>query len=114
MATAVVCVWRKPCATGRRGAYGKVPVFGLLKRGGRVYTVMFPDAKSVTLLSIIREKVVPDSVVYTESYYAYNARDVSEFHHMRIDHSSNFVEDRHNHINGIENFRNQAEASAAI
>lgn len=49
-----------------RGAAGKVPVFGLLKRGGRVYTVVVPDVKSRTLVGIIREKVVPDSIVYTD------------------------------------------------
>ncbi|AJJ48315.1 putative transposase [Francisella tularensis subsp. novicida] len=36
-----------------RGADGKVPVFGLLKRNGKVYTVIIPDAKSDTLLPII-------------------------------------------------------------
>jgi transposase len=92
-----------------RGAAGKVPVFGLLKRGGRVYTVMLPNAKAATLLSIVREKVVPDSVVYTDSYDAYNVLDVSEFHHKRINHSQNFVEEDHNHINSIENFWSQAK-----
>jgi transposase len=29
------------CA-GKAGAAGKVPVFGILKRGGKVYTVMIP------------------------------------------------------------------------
>jgi transposase len=32
-----------------RGAAGKVPVFGLLKRGGKVHAVMIPDAKSLIL-----------------------------------------------------------------
>jgi transposase len=31
-----------------RGAAGKVPVFGLLKRNGKVYTVVIPDAKTDT------------------------------------------------------------------
>jgi transposase len=34
-----------------RGAAGKVPVFGLLKRGGLVHAVMIPDTKSATLVS---------------------------------------------------------------
>jgi transposase len=92
-----------------RGAAGKVPVFGLLKRGGRVYTVMIPDAKSNTLMTIMREKIIPDSIVYTDSYYAYRALDVSEFQHFRIDHTHDFTKDGHNHINGIENFWNQAK-----
>ncbi len=33
-----------------RGAAGKAPVFGLLKRGGRVYTKIIPDASSATLM----------------------------------------------------------------
>lgn len=36
-----------------RGAAGKEPVFGLLRRGGKVYTRVIPDAKSRTLLPII-------------------------------------------------------------
>ena len=92
-----------------RGATGKVPVFGLLKRGGRVCTVMIPDVKGSTLMNIIREKIIPDSIVYTDSYRAYAALDVSQFQHFRIDHSNDFVRNGHNHINGIENFWNQAK-----
>jgi transposase len=47
-----------------RGSAGKVPVFGLLKRGGKVYTQIIDDAKTSTLLPIIREKVMPDSILY--------------------------------------------------
>ena len=36
-----------------RGAAGKVPVFGLLKRGGKVYTKDIPDDKSRILLPLI-------------------------------------------------------------
>ena len=92
-----------------RGAAGKVAVFGILKRGGRVYTVVPPDLRRDTLMPIIREKVRPDSIVYTDSYAAYDSLDVSEFHHHRINHGEAFVRDRHNHINGIENFWNHAK-----
>ncbi|QIW09152.1 IS1595 family transposase [Francisella sp. LA112445] len=91
-----------------RGAGGKVPVFGLLKRNGKVYTVIIPNAKSDTLLPIIREKVKPDCIVYTDTFRSYNALDVSEFKHYRINHSKLFAK-KHNHINGIENFWNQAK-----
>jgi transposase len=50
-----------------RGAARKVPVFGLLKRGGRVYTKIIPNASSNTLLPIIQQKVIPDSIVYNPS-----------------------------------------------
>lgn len=91
-----------------RGASGKVPVFGLLKRGGKVYTKVISDASSTTLLPIIASKVVPDSIVYSDCWRSYNALDVSGFKHYRINHSKIFV-DKHNHINGIENFWNQAK-----
>ena len=91
-----------------RGAAGKVPVFGLLKRGGKVYTQIIPDAQSATLLPIIQEKVVPDSIVYSDYWRGYNVLDVSEFKHYRINHSKLFAH-KHNHINGIENFWNQAK-----
>mgnify|MGYP003879774841 CR=1 FL=1 len=91
-----------------RGAGGKVPVFGLLKRGGKVHAVIIPDAKSLTLMGIMRERIRPDSIVYTDSFRSYDVLDVSEFHHQRINHSELFV-DAHNHINGIENFWNQAK-----
>ena len=47
-----------------RGAAGKTPVFGLLKRGGKVYTKIITDASSETLMPIIKRKVIPDSIVY--------------------------------------------------
>jgi len=52
--------------------------------------------------------IVPDSLVYPDTLPSYNALDVSNFHHMRVNHSKTFVAQR-NHINGIENFWNQAK-----
>ncbi|RLA41194.1 MAG: IS1595 family transposase [Gammaproteobacteria bacterium] len=91
-----------------RGACGKTPVFGLLKRNGKVFTIVIPNAKSETLLPIIRQQVKPDSIVYTDTWGSYNALDVSEFRHYRINHSQLFAH-KQNHINGIENFWNQAK-----
>ena len=51
-----------------RGAAGKVPVFGLLKRGGRVFTVMIPNARTATLLPIMERMILPDSIVYTDGF----------------------------------------------
>jgi len=91
-----------------RGAAGKVAVFGLPKRGGKVFTAVIPDASTATILPIIEGKVKPDSIVYNDTFKAYNALDVSDFRHMRINHSELFA-DKGNHINGIENFWNQAK-----
>jgi transposase len=91
-----------------RATAGKVPVFGLLKRGGKVYAKMISDVKSATLQAIWEEKIVPDSIVYTDTFVSYNVLDVSAFKHHRINHRTRFA-DRRNHINGIENFWNQAK-----
>ena len=74
-----------------------------------MYTAIIPDAKAKTLIPIIRENVTPDSIVYTDSFRVYDVLDVSEFHHKRVNHSKTFVSTRGHHINGIENFWNQAK-----
>jgi len=88
-----------------RGAAGKVVVFGMLKRHSKVFTVVVENTKTKTLMNEIARKIKPDSVVYTDAYHSYDALDVSEFHHHRINHSDVFVDEK-NHINGIENFWN--------
>jgi len=96
-----------------RGAAGKVVVFGILKRGGKVYTAVPPDLKRATLMPIIRQRVTPDSVVYTDGLPVYDSLDVAGFEHHRINHLERFAEGGPNglaaHINGIENFWNQAK-----
>jgi transposase len=91
-----------------RGAAGKVAVFGLLKRKGKVYAQIIVDAKANTLMPIIRKQIKPDSVVYTDTFGSYKALAVSEFKHDRIHHSRLFANAK-NHLNGIENFWNQAK-----
>jgi transposase len=83
-----------------RGAACKVPVFGLLKRGGKVFVLPVTDARSETLMPILRRKIKLDSIVYTDTFRSYNVLDVLEFKHYRINHSHLFAKQK-NHINGI-------------
>ena len=69
---------------------------------------MIPDARAETLMPIINRMILLDSIVSTDTWANYNALDISDFHHARINHSELFA-DRNNHINGIENFLNQAK-----
>jgi len=75
-----------------RGAAGKVAVFGILRRGGRVYTV-----------------VPLDSVVHTNGFSAYGSLDMAALERHRIDHGEMLVSERSAHINSIENFWSQAK-----
>jgi len=95
---------------GKRGrsAAGKVAVFGLLKRQGKVFTVVVENTKTETLMPVIVRKIKPYSWVYTDTYRSYDALDVSKFHHERINHSELFAM-KQNHINGIENFWSPAK-----
>ena len=92
-----------------RGAAGKVAVFGLLKRGGRVYAQMIADCRRDTLLPIIKRRVKPDSVVYSDTFASYDTLSVEGYHHVRINHEEELAADGGRHINGIENFWNQAK-----
>ncbi len=67
-----------------RSTTGKVPVFGTLKRGGKVDTKVIPDVRFTTVMRIIEQKIVQDCIVYTDSLQSYNVLDVSYFHYVRI------------------------------
>ena len=94
-----------------RGAAGKVPVFGLLKRNGKIYAQVVQDTKTTTLKHIINSRVRPDSLVYSDKYSSYRFLNAAGFRHHRVNHSKEFVEKNNciNHINGVENFWNQAK-----
>lgn len=87
-----------------RGSQSKIPVFGILKRNGKVYTKIVEDASRKTLLPIIEELVQKSkSNVYTDKWKSYDSLVLSGYKHYRINHSKEFARDN-NHINGIESF----------
>jgi transposase len=88
----------------------KVPVFGLLKRGGNVYIEVVPDVTARTLRTIIKKHVDGTSVLYSDSYRSYDGLVLDGFEHHRINHSKEFARGRRNHINGIESFWSYAKA----
>lgn len=95
---------------GKRGcgAAGKVPVFGLPKRGEKVYAKVIPNVKGSTLTAILDTRVVPGAIVFTETLISYNVLDVSSFKQYRM-RCSTLFSDQKSHINGVENFWNQAK-----
>jgi len=69
---------------------------------------LFFDAKSNTLITIIREKIQPYSIVYNDYWKDSNALDISDFKHFIINNSQLF-DKKHNHINWIKDFWSQAK-----
>jgi transposase-like protein len=88
-----------------RGASGKTPVFGLLKRNGRVYTEIVPDCSKASLQAVIRGRVAPEVIIHSDGWRGYDGLvDVGYARHFRVEHGNNeFVVGAH-HINGIESF----------
>ena len=93
-----------------RCASGKVVAFGILKHNGRVYIVAVDNAKSDALMPVIKQKIMPDSIVYMDSLSSYDKPGVSGFIHHHINHSKARA-DHQNHINSIENFGIRQNAS---
>ena len=88
-----------------RGANGKIPVFGMLKRGDKVYTQIVNNCSVSELLPIIEDKIDKDSIVYTDCWKSYDGLvDYGYKQHYRVKHSDNEFANGRNHINGIENF----------
>ena len=86
-----------------RGAAGKVPVFGILTREGKVHVEVVPNVQAQTLLNITVKKVRRGSIVYTDKYKAYDSLMFCGYRHLNVDHSSKFVDGKV-HINGLEGF----------
>jgi transposase-like protein len=53
-----------------RGAAGKTPVFGLLKRGGKVFVTLVPNCSKEALMPIIQGQILEGSTVYTDGWKA--------------------------------------------
>ena len=98
-----------------RGFHGKLkrgrgtrkqPVFGILKRNGKVYTEIIPNCTSEVLNAIIRGKIDTSTTIYSDGWRSYDGLvDVGYDKHFRVNHGENeFSKGGGIHINGIENF----------
>ncbi|MGF3497942.1 MAG: IS1595 family transposase, partial [Methanolinea tarda] len=86
-----------------RGAAGKVPVFGILERGGKVTVEVVTDVQGETLLELAIKKVKRGSLIYTDKFRSYNGLVSYGFKHRRIDNGKRFANGKV-YINGIEGF----------
>ena len=97
-----------------RGARGKTIVFGLFKRQGKVYTEIVPNASKSSLQKVIRGKVSPASVLFSDGWRGYNGLvDYGYEKHYRVHHGEDRFAQGANHINGIESFWSFAKARLA-
>ena len=87
-----------------RGASGKTPVIGLLKRGGKVFTEIVENCSKQALMPIIKGQVLAAATVYTDGWKSYDGLVLGGYKHHRIHHHQNQFARGKNHVNGIESF----------
>jgi len=87
-----------------RGASGKTPVVGLLKRGGKVYTQIITNCTREQLMPVIKGKILTDTTIYTDGWTSYDGLILHGYKHKRIHHHENEFTRGKNHVNGIESF----------
>ncbi|WP_315285083.1 IS1595 family transposase [Neisseria bacilliformis] len=93
-----------------RGAGGKTIVSGVLKRGGKVYTEIVPDASKATLQKVIRGHISVGSVINTDGRRGYHGLvDMGFAKHFKVRHGQNEFARGAQHINGIESFWSYAK-----
>ncbi len=97
-----------------RGAGRKTIVFGILKRNGKVYTRIVPNAEKAVLLRIIKQKVRSGSTIHSDGWTAYDGLvDMGYRKHYRVHHGQDEFVRGKSHINGIENFWGLAKVRLA-
>jgi transposase len=86
-----------------RGAAGKVPVFGILERNGKVRVSVVPNVTAETLIGLTVKTVRRGSIIYTDKFRSYNSLMCCGYRHLKIDHSKRFSSGKV-YINGLEGF----------
>lgn len=84
------------------GGKDKVPVMGILERGGEVRTAIVPSTKKGVLQGEVRKHVQAGAALYSDALQSYEGLD-AEYIHKVIDHAVAYVNGKV-HTNGLENF----------
>ena len=88
-----------------RGAGGKTKVFGMKKRGDKVYTQIVNNCSASELVPIIKKLAPCDSTIYSDEWKAYDGLVNAGYkRHYRVTHSEDIFANGRAHVNGIENF----------
>ena len=67
-----------------RGAAGKTPVFGLLKRDGKVIVSLVKNCSKEELMPIIQGRILEGSTIYTDGWKAYDGLILNGYEHYSI------------------------------
>jgi transposase-like protein len=88
---------------GIKRANSKIPVLGIVERGGKVYAVPVKNIKSSTIYPLVRSKVETGSKLYTDEWQAYKFLH-NDYDHQFVNHTANEYVRGEVHTQNIENF----------
>ena len=87
-----------------RGAAGKTPILGLLKRDENVYVEIVKNCFGEQLMPIIQGIILEGSTIHTDGWKAYDSLILNGYEHHRVFHSHNEFARGKSHVNGAEGF----------
>jgi transposase-like protein len=82
----------------------KTTVVGFVERQGRVKAVVADDRKKATLLPLIKQYVLPKSIIFTDNFSSYDDINPNLYKHRRVNHSAGVYVVGDSHTQTIEGF----------
>lgn len=95
---------RKKGGKRGRGSENKTIVAGCVERGGNVVARVVPNVKAETLVPFVQEKVMPETLIYTDELPSYNSLRRKGYSHKRVHHAQKVYVVGDAHTNSIEGF----------
>lgn len=87
-----------------RGAPGKTVLFGILERGGEMYTAVVPDASRKSLIPEITRQVPIGTRISSDEWMPYRVLKALGYDHTTVEHGCKQWADGDTHVNTLEAF----------
>jgi transposase len=79
-------------------------VYGAVERGGRIRADVVPNSQTDTLMPITRRYVMPESLIFTDEWKAYDGLGKAGYRHRRIRHKASIYVEGNVHTQTIDGF----------
>jgi len=89
---------------GKRGVYGKQPIFGMIERGGKVIARPIPDTRKRTIHDMVHNIIAKGSIVYTDDFKSYDGLEKQGYILKQVKHGSGEYVNGDIYTNTMESF----------
>src|SRR5579859_5115914 len=96
--------WKRDQRIQGRGTAGKTPVVGAVERGGKIVVKKLDDATSESLIPFVKQRVLPESMIFTDELPTYTVLPIHGYQHHRVHHRAHVYVDGEVHTNTIDGF----------